>query len=78
MGAAMNTHAVKLRVEAKMPKDCIFWLEADGWTGICEELSVTVQGSSFEDVKRAMEAALQEHIETVLRENPKTSAQQAA
>jgi len=71
----MNTHAVKLQVEAKVPKECIFWLEADGWTGICEELSITVQGSSFEDVKRAMQAALQEHIETVLRENAKTSLQ---
>ena len=74
----MNTHAVKLQVEAKVPKECIFWLEADGWIGMCEELSVTVQGNSFEDVKKAMEASLQEHIETVLRENPKTSAQQAA
>jgi len=41
----MNTHAVKLRVEAKMPKDCIFWLEADGWTGICEELSVQLKAA---------------------------------
>jgi hypothetical protein len=76
--ADMNTHAVKLQVEAKVPKQCIFWLEADGWTGICQELSITVQGSSFEGVKRTMEAALREHIETVLRENPKASTQQAA
>jgi predicted RNase H-like HicB family nuclease len=74
----MTPHAVRLQVEAKVPKDCIFGLEADGWTGICKELSVNVQGSSFEEVKRAMEAALQEHIETLLRENPKTSAQPAA
>jgi predicted RNase H-like HicB family nuclease len=66
------------KVEAKVPKDCIFLLEADGWKGICERLSVTVQGSSFEDAKRAMEATLQEHIETLLRENPKTSAQRPA
>jgi predicted RNase H-like HicB family nuclease len=70
----MNTHAVKLQVEAKVPKECVFWLEADGWKGICEELAVTVQGSSFEDVKRTMEATLQEHIETVLRKNPKQRA----
>ena len=74
----MTPHAVKLQVEAKVPKDCIFWLEADGWTGICEELSVTVHGSSFEDAKRVMEASLQEHIETVLRENANRRAQQAA
>jgi hypothetical protein len=65
----------KLQVEAKVPKDCIFWLEVDGWTGTCKELSATVQGR---DVKKAMEAALQEHIETLLRENPKTTAQRAA
>jgi predicted RNase H-like HicB family nuclease len=76
--ADMTPHAVKLQVEAKVPKDCIFWLEADGWTGICEDLSVTVQGSSFEDAKRAMEAALQAHIETALRENAKASTRQAA
>jgi hypothetical protein len=74
----MTPNAVKLQVEAKVPKDCIFWLEADGWTGICNELSVTVQGSSFEDVKKAMEASLREHIETVLRENAKRTGQQAA
>jgi predicted RNase H-like HicB family nuclease len=70
----MNNHAVKLHVEAKVPKECVFWLEADGWKGICEELAVTVQGSSFEDVKRTMEATLQEHIETILSENPKQRA----
>jgi hypothetical protein len=36
-----------------------FWLEDDGWNGVCEELSVTVRGSSFEDAKTKMEAALQ-------------------
>jgi len=76
--ADMNTHAVKLQVEAKVPKECIFWSEADGWTGVCEELSITIQGTSFENAKKAMEAALQEHIDTVLRENTKTSGQQAA
>ena len=74
----MNTHAVKLQVEAKVPKECLFWLEADGWTGVCEELSIAIQGTSFENAKKAMEAALQEHIETALRENPKTRGQRAA
>jgi hypothetical protein len=36
-----------------------FWLEDDGCNGVCEELSVTVRGSSFEDAKTKMEAALQ-------------------
>jgi predicted RNase H-like HicB family nuclease len=62
---------VLLLATCKVPKDCVFWLEADGWTGMCQDLSVTVQGSSFEDAKRAMEAALWEHIENVLRQNVK-------
>jgi hypothetical protein len=51
----MTAHAVKLKVIAGVPKDCSFWLEDDGWNGVCEELSVTVQGSSFEDTKTKME-----------------------
>jgi hypothetical protein len=41
----MTPHAVKLQVEAKVPKDCTFWLEADGWTGICNELSVVFKAA---------------------------------
>ena len=63
----MTAHAVKLRVIAGIPKDCSFWLEGDVWHGVCEELSVTVRGSSFEDAKTKMEAALQAHIESALR-----------
>src|SRR5207248_9600983 len=55
----MTARAVKLKVFASVPKDCSFWLEDDGWNGVCEELSVTVRGSSFEDAKTKMEAALQ-------------------
>jgi len=62
----MTTQAIKLKVTASVPIDCIFQLEDDGWNGVCEELSLTVRGSSFEDAKRKMEAALQEHIENVL------------
>ena len=48
-------------------KDCIFQLEDDGRNGVCEDMSVTVRGNSFEDAKRKMESALQAHIEGVLR-----------
>ncbi len=47
----MAAHAVKLKVVPGVPKDCSFWLEDDGWNGVCEELFVTVRGSSFEDAK---------------------------
>jgi len=66
----MAARAVKLKVFASVPKVCSFWLENDGWSGACEELSLTVHGSSFEDAKRKMETALQAHIESVLRKDP--------
>ena len=53
----MTAQAIKLKVTASIPKDCIFQLEDDGWNGACEELSVSLRGSSFEDAKRKMEAA---------------------
>jgi hypothetical protein len=46
--------------------------------GVCEELLLTVRGSSFEDAKRKMEAALQAHIERVLHKHPKANRKQIA
>ena len=66
----MTARAVKLKVFASVQKDCSLWHEDDGWNGVCEELSLTVRGSSFEDAKTKMEAALQAHIEGVLRKHP--------
>jgi predicted RNase H-like HicB family nuclease len=74
----MTTQAIKLKVTASVPNDCIFQLEDDGWNGVCEELSLTVRGSSFEDAKRKMEAALQAHIESVLRKHPRKSGRRVA
>jgi len=74
----MTTHAVKLKVIAGVPEDCSFWLEDDGWNGVCEELSLTVRGSSFEDAKTKMEVALQAHIESVLRKHPRKSGKRVA
>ena len=71
----MTARAVKLKVLASVPKDCSFWLEDDGWNGDCEELSLVVRGSSFEEAKTIMEAALQAHIETIL---PKHSGKRVA
>src|SRR6185369_9273198 len=44
----MTGHRVMLKVSANVPKDCSFWPEDDSWNGVCEELSLTVRGSSFE------------------------------
>jgi predicted RNase H-like HicB family nuclease len=74
----MTAHAAKLKVSANVPKDCSFWPEDDGWNGVCEELSATVRGSSFEDAKRKMEAALQAHIEGVLRKHSRKSGRRVA
>jgi hypothetical protein len=74
----MTIHAVKLKVSANVPKDCNFWLEGDGWNGVCEDLSLTVRGSSFEDAKRKMEAALQRQIESVLRGHRRASRKKVA
>ena len=74
----MTSQAIKLKVMAGVPEDCNFQLEDDGWNGVCEELSVTVRGSSFEDAKRKMEAALQAHIESVLRMHSKASRKKVA
>jgi hypothetical protein len=48
----MTAHAVKLEVIAGIPKNCSFLLEDGVWIGVCEELSVTVRGSSLRTRKR--------------------------
>ena len=47
----MTGHPVTLKVSANVPKDCSFWPEDDSWNGVCEDLSLNVRGSSFEDAK---------------------------
>ena len=51
----MTSQAIKIKVTASVPKDCVFQLLDDNWKGVCEELSITVRGSSFEDTKRKWE-----------------------
>jgi predicted RNase H-like HicB family nuclease len=74
----MTGHLVTLKVSANVPQDCSFWPDDDSWNGVCEELSLTVRGSSFEDAKRKMEAALQAYIECVLHEHPRASRKKIA
>jgi hypothetical protein len=62
----MPTNAVRLPVIASVPLDCVFWPENDGWTGSCEELSITVRGNSFEQAKKQMQADLQLRIASFL------------
>jgi hypothetical protein len=74
----MTTHAVTLRLSANVPEHCSFWLDDDGGNGVCEDLSLTVRGSTFVDAKRKMEAALLEHIENVLRQHSRVSRTKVA
>jgi hypothetical protein len=74
----MTSQAVKLKVSASVARDCAFWAQDDGWAGVCEELSVTVHGSSFEDAKRRMAAALEDYVEKVLGKHSKTAAKKIA
>ena len=48
--SSMTSRAVKLNF-ASVPKDCSFWLEDDGWNAVCDELSLTVRGSSLRTLK---------------------------
>ena len=74
----MTTHAVILRVSANVLEDCSFWLDDGGWNGVCEDLSLIVRGSTFVDAKRKMEAALLEHIESVLHQHSRASRTKVA
>jgi hypothetical protein len=74
----MKSQAVTLQVIAGVPLDCSFWPEDDGWSGVCERLSVIVRGSGFEDAKKNMETTLQEQVERILREYLGPSARRIA
>jgi hypothetical protein len=63
----MTSQAVSLTVVAPIPIDCKFWIEDDGWRGVCEMLGIAIHAANFEDAKKQMEATLRERIESVLR-----------
>jgi hypothetical protein len=74
----MTSQVVNLQVTASIPIDCDFWSEGDGWKGLCKNPPVTVRGSSFEDAKKNMATELQVHIEEILRQYRRKSAQRIA
>jgi len=74
----MTSEVVTLEVMATIPIDCDFWSQDDGWQGLCESLSLTVGGSSFEDAKKNMAGELQVYIEKILREYSRRNAQRVA
>jgi hypothetical protein len=74
----MTSEIVNLAVTASIPMDCDFWSESDGWRGLCQRLSVMVNGDSFEDAKKNMATELQVHIEKILLQQPQESARRMA
>ena len=43
----MTAQAIKLKVTASVPKECVFQLEDDGWNGVCQELLLFVLRLGF-------------------------------
>jgi len=74
----MSSQVVNLQVTASVPINCDFWLEDDGWKGLCKSPAITVRGSSFEDAKKNMASELQVQIEKILRQRPMRSARRVA
>jgi predicted RNase H-like HicB family nuclease len=74
----MANHAVTLRVTPFLRIECKFWLTDDGWNGSCEQPSIAVQAGTFEHAKSEMEIALGKHIDSLLRESPRSNTAQAA
>lgn len=74
----MTSEIVNLAVTASIPTDCDFWSEGDGWRGLCQRLSVMVNGDSFEDAKKNMATELQVHIEKILLQQRQESARRMA
>ncbi|MEY2414640.1 MAG: hypothetical protein QOD84_3246 [Acidobacteriaceae bacterium] len=62
----MPPHAVKVPVISSVPIECEFWPENDGWAGSCVRLKLVVHGTSFEDAKKNMEAALEAKIKALV------------
>jgi predicted RNase H-like HicB family nuclease len=74
----MGNHAVNLRVTPFLRVECKFWLTDDGWSGSCEQPSITVQAASFEHAKSEMEIALGKHLEGLLRRAERSGTGRAA
>jgi hypothetical protein len=56
-------------VIAPVTIECEFWPEGDGWAGANTQLKLVVQGNSFEEAKKHMEAALSEKMLVLLEQH---------
>lgn len=62
----MSSHAVRMKVVAPVSFECSFWMEDDGWKGLCEMFSLVAYGTSFEEAKTSLSMLLKEKVEAVL------------
>ena len=60
-------HAVSVRVMAPVAFECKFWIDSDGWHAVADGLNIAVDGGSFEEAKRNMEAALNDYVQSLVR-----------
>ena len=62
----MKDQAVTLKIVPYVQIECKFWITDDGWNGISEAPSITVQAGSFAQAKSDMEFALGRHVKLLL------------
>jgi predicted RNase H-like HicB family nuclease len=74
----MTANAVALRVTPSLDIECKFCLRDDGWSGVAEQPSITVQAATFEQAKADMESALGKHIRTLFETSRAVSKGQTA
>ena len=74
----MASQAVSLKVVAPIPIECNFWIEDDGWSGVCQQLGIAIRAANFEEAKKKMESTLRENIERLLREEALRNEQAAS
>jgi hypothetical protein len=65
----MHPNSVTAPVIAPVTIECEFWPEGDGWAGANTQLKLVVQGNSFEEAKKHMEAALSEKMLVLLEQH---------
>jgi hypothetical protein len=74
----MADHIVNVLVAAPIEIECKFWIDEGTWHGALESLHLSVSGTSFEDAKNKMQAALQDRFELLLHSHIKAQHPSAA
>jgi predicted RNase H-like HicB family nuclease len=73
-GARWSRAAVRQGTTGKQVLCFAQWRDGD-WEGICLDFDIAVQGRSFEEVKAALEEAVDTYVEDALREEQSVARQ---